>query len=243
MTLPEPQQLYRVLDATWPPSRFVNAGPWLLREGKGGGQRVSAATAISLVSETDIEAAEAAMRDLGQRPIFMIRPEDTELDHWLERRGYTLADPVNIYVSRAHDLAGALAPAIATASWPPLAVQREIWQSGGVGPARIAVMERAATPKTAILGRDRDSPAGVAYVGILDGIAMLHALEVSPNHRRAGVGLAILRAAANWSVANGAEWLTLIVTRQNVPANALYARLSMARVAGYHYRRAPEDLQ
>ena len=39
----------------------------------------------------------------------------------------------------------------------------------------------------------------------------------------------------------GADWLTLMVTRANAPANALYAKLSMPPVADYHYRRAPEQ--
>ena len=66
MNTPEPHQLFGVLDATWPPARFVAQGPWTLREGKGGGQRVSAATANSPVTETDIDSAEAAGRGHGR---------------------------------------------------------------------------------------------------------------------------------------------------------------------------------
>ena len=225
MKTPEPHQLFGVLDATWPPARFISLGPWTLREGKGGGQRVSAATANSPLSETDIVLAEAGMRDLGQPAIFMIRPEDTALDDWLSARSYRVVDPVTVYAAPTETLARELPLTTTTPIWPPLAIQREIWRQGGVNDARIAVMERA----------------GVAYVGIKDGIAMLHALEVTPAHRRAGLGTALLHGAANWARAQGAAWLTLIVTQANAPANALYRRLSMTPVTGYHYRRLPED--
>lgn len=241
MKTPEPHQLFGVLDATWPPARFISLGPWTLREGKGGGQRVSAATASSPLSETDIVLAEAGMRDLGQPAIFMIRPEDTALDDWLSARSYRVVDPVTVYAAPTETLARELPLTTTTPIWPPLAIQREIWRQGGVSDARIAVMERAETAKTALLGRTGDSPAGVAYVGIKDGIAMLHALEVTPAHRRAGLGTALLHGAANWARTQGAAWLTLIVTQANAPANALYRRLSMTPVTGYHYRRLPED--
>lgn len=239
--MPLPSEVFAVLDATWPPARFIDLGPWRLREGNGGGQRVSAATAESPVTETDIDAAETGMKDIGQRPIFMIRAQDQDLDSRLQKRGYDIVDPVTAYAVPAAELARDLPPTVATPIWPPLAVQREIWLQGGVGPARIAVMERAKTPRTAILGRSGDSPAGVAYVGAMQNIAMLHALEVSAAHRRKGVAQAILHGAANWSVSQGADWLTLVVTRANAPANALYTRLTMTPVAGYHYRRAPES--
>jgi N-acetylglutamate synthase len=32
------------MEATWPPAATTRLGPWLLRDGKGGGKRVSAAT-------------------------------------------------------------------------------------------------------------------------------------------------------------------------------------------------------
>lgn len=240
MTTPLARDIFDAIDATWPPARFIDHGPWRLREGLGGGQRVSSATANSPVTETDINEAEEEMRNLGQRPIFMIRPEDGELDAQLRNRGYDVVDPVTAYAIRAESFAEDLPPADAMPAWPPLAVQREIWQQAGIGPARVAVMERATGPRTAILGRSGDTPAGVAYVAISSDLAMLHALEVLPAFRRAGVGKRILTRAANWALSEGAGWLTLVVVTANAPANALYRRLSMIPVSSYHYRRAPE---
>lgn len=240
MTRPSEQSLFAALDATWPAARFVDTGPWRLREGLGGGQRVSAATPISDFEPADLELAEEGMRKLGQQPLFMVRGVDRALDDTLADRGYAVVDPVTLYVAEAASLAGDIPHALAYTSWPPLAIQLEIWAAAGVGPRRIAVMERTEAPKAAILGRSGERPAGTAFVAGHGDVVMLHALEVDPGMRRSGVGNRIMRAAANWAISVGARWLTLAVTRANDPANALYRGLGMETVTEYHYRRAPE---
>lgn len=234
---PDLDTLLDVLDATWPPAKHIQTGPWHLRQGLGGGQRVSAATANFPILETDISHAENEMAALSQPAIFMIRPGDEALDKLLARRDYAVVDPVTVYVAPTESLAQAQPPAVCFSTWPPLAVQTEIWRNGGIDANRIKVMERAATPKTAILARQNDTPAGTAFVGIKNDIAMLHALEVPKALRRSGIGVQILAAAANWAQAHGARWFSLIVTTANVPANGLYRKLLMTPLAGYHYRR------
>lgn len=240
MTAPGAKRLFRAMDATWPPARFLRRGPWLLREGKAGGQRVSSATAEDSVTDDDIGTAEAGMRQLGQRPLFMLRKTDGDLDDWLAARGYEVVDPVNMYLAPVRDLTRALPITTATPSWPPLAMQRDIWAAGGIGQGRLDVMARATTATT-ILGRTGDLPAGTAFVAADDEVGMLHALEVDPAARRKGVGAALMAAAANWLADRGADWIAVAVTRANTGGNALYDRIGMARAAAYHYRRAPED--
>lgn len=237
MIRPDPARLYEVLDATWPAARCVDKGPWRLREGLGGGQRVSAATALGQIGEDDIETAEQAMAAFGQPLIFMIRDEDGGLDTMLASRGYPVVDPVNLYVARASDLTAEMRIASAIPAWPPLALQREIWEDGGIGPGRIAVMERASGPKTSILGRTSDTPGGTAFVAADKDVAMVHAIEVSKPERRKGIGERLMQASANWAVANGVEWISLIVTQANTAANAMYQKLGMEVLSGYHYRR------
>ena len=65
---------------------------------------------------------------------------------------------------------------------------------------------------------------------------MLHGLEVAGSQRRQGLGRNLLHAAANWAADQGASRLSLVVTRQNTAARALYARLGMQGVGQYHYR-------
>lgn len=239
--MPDASRLFAALDATWPPARFVQVGPWTLREGRGGGQRVSAATANASVTVTDIEQAETGMHALGQRPLFMIRPMDSMLDDWLDARGYDVVDPVNMHVVPADLVAEDLPMTLAIPTWPALAVQLDLWSQAGIGPGRIAVMDRVTGPKTSILGRRGDTPGGTAFIAADGDIAMVHALEITPSERRKGVAATIMKAAANWALQVGASWLALAVTRANQPANGLYRKLGLTVATTYHYRRAPGD--
>jgi GNAT superfamily N-acetyltransferase len=237
---PSVQTLYAVTEATWPPASAVLAGPWTLREGAGGGKRVSAATAEDVWREDDLTAAEAAMRMLGQDPLFMIREGEDALDAALNERGYDIIDPVNLWVCPVEALTDVAVPRVTAFSiWEPLAIMRDIWEAGGIGPARVAVMERAKGPKTGILGRVSDKPAGTAYCAVHEGIAMVHALEIAAAHRRKGMGVWMMRQAAHWAKANGARWIAVICTKANNGANGLYASLGMQLVGQYHYRIMP----
>ena len=227
------------LEATWPPKARRAQPPFVIREGAGGGSRVSAATATGSAGGEDVARAEAAMRALGQTPLFRILEGEAALDTLLETQGYRVLDPTRGYVAEAASIASALPRLAAIPCEAPLAIQREIWAPGGVGPARLAVMARAEGPKTYLLGRQDDRPAGTAFVALHGDLAMLHALEVRETHRRQGVGRALTIGAANWALARGATRLGLLVTEANAPANALYSSLGMRAAPGYHYRTAP----
>lgn len=227
-----PAHLAEVMEATWPPLRHWPIGPFTLRDGAGGGKRVSAASCDGPFTAADLDAALATMAD----PLMLIREGDKALDAALEARGWKIIDPVVGYAAPVERLATDLPPLAAFPHWPPLEIARSIWAEGGIGPARLAVMERVAVPKDAILARVRDRPVGVAFVACHGNDVMLHALEVRPSHRRLGAGRTLLQAAANWGISQGAARVSLVVTRQNVAACALYARLGMETVGQYHYR-------
>lgn len=237
---PTAQTLYAVTEATWPPASQTFAGPWVLRDGAGGGKRVSAATAHSAWTEDDLPAAEAAMRMLGQTPLFMIREGEDALDAALAARGYDILDPVTLWACPIPQLTDTPLPRVtAFAIWEPLAIMRDIWAAGGIGRARIRVMERAQGPKTGLFGRTNDKPAGAGYCAIHDSIAMVHALEIAAAHRGKGLGKWMMRCAAFWAQKNGATWMSVICTQANGPANGLYASLGMTAVGHYHYRILP----
>lgn len=235
---------YDVIDGTWPAARVRRHGVWTLREGQGGGSRVSATTLGQPGADfgtADLDSAQAAMRDMGQPRIFMIRQGETALDQALEQRGYLLRDPVTIYACPPAQLMDEPIPRVTVFSlWEPLAIMREIWATGGIGPARLAIMQRANGPKTGFLGRHRDKPAGTAYAAIHDGVAMVHAVEILAHQRRSGMGRWIMRAAAFWAAEQGAQTLSVMCTVENTAANALYRSLGMQPVAQYHYRHQPE---
>lgn len=239
MTPPDP--IFAAIDATWPAASIIHSGRFAVREGRGGGGRVSAASLDGPFDQADIAAAEAAHRAFGQLPRFMIRPGEDPLDAALAARGYGVVDPVAAYAIPVALLAGPVPPVTAFAIWPPLQITRDLWSESGIGAERQAVMDRVSTPKTAILGRTDDRCAGAAFVALHQKTAMVHALAILPDLRRRGLARHMMTEAANWAQEAGADTLTLVVTRANVAANALYRSLGMTQTAAYHYRIAPAE--
>lgn len=228
-----------VVDATWPPAQMRHQGAWLLRRGGGGGKRVSAASAMGPVTDADVAEAEAAMRAMDQVQLFSLRPGQEALDAKLAARGYYVVDPVNIYACPVATLADRekRPEQHSLATWEPLAIQREIWATGGIGPARIDVMLRTGSPRTTLIGRYDNSPAGTAFVAVSDHVGMLHALEVLEAMRGRGMGKAMMIDAARWASQHNAETFSVVCTQANTAANALYTALGMTNVGHYHYRQ------
>ena len=236
MSAPDPAALLAALEATWPPAAQTTLGPFRLRDGAGGGKRVSAAVAMAAAAEADIAAAEAAMRARGEQPLFMVRAEDAALDDALAARGYAQMDATLFYAAPVANLARKPAPITLFPIWPPLQIIRDIWTERGIDAARQAVMERAAAPKAALIARVADRAAGAAFVACHADVAMLHAVEVLPNLRRQGGARNLVTGAAWWAQDQGMRWLALAVTRDNAVARAVYDGLGMTVCGGYHYR-------
>lgn len=228
---------FAVLAATWPGVEERRDG-WVLRRAEGAGSRVSSATRIS--PGADPRVAEAAMRAMGQRPLFMIRPGEEDLDAALAAMGYPVEDESVLLAAPAAAVAVEGAERAVIRCDAPLARMRELWAEAGIGPARLRVMARAAEPKVYLLMRDGDRPAGTAFVSAAEGVAMLHALSVAPFARRKGLAARATRVAAAWALEKGAAELALVARRRNAAALALYAALGFAERTRYHYRRAPE---
>lgn len=238
--LPDARTLNRAVLATWPAAKIERHGAWTIREGLGGGSRVSSATEDWPVTEADLPAAEAAMRALGQVPQFMVRDGEDRLDDMLAHHGYAVKDPTNLYAISADTLAGdrTLAMGSSYAMWPPLVMIREVWEAGGIGAARQAIMERAPSPKAGILSRTGDDVGGAAFVSVHDGLAIVHALQVNEDQRRKGVARRLLKHAGIWALEQGVAVVGLAVTQGNTAANPLYASLGMSLRGQYHYRIA-----
>ncbi len=242
MTLPDRSAIEASLEATWPPAESWTAGPWRFRRGAGGGKRVSATTPIGPFEGDDVHKAEAEMQRIGQARLFRTDDPQRPLSALLEDRGYLLTDISTFYAAPANALLKPDQPPLAAvASETCLGIQAEIWAAGGIGPGRLAVMDRAASPKAWLLARLNDRAAGTGFVSISGDIAMVHALETKPEVRRQGAGRAMLHRAARWAMERGAHTLALAVTEANGPANALYSSLGMTPVGQYHYRVHPDD--
>ncbi|MGC1503352.1 MAG: GNAT family N-acetyltransferase [Sulfitobacter sp.] len=237
-TLPD---LFAASEATWPAARTWEQDGFTLREGQGGGQRVSAATALGAVTEHQITAAEKAMQAIGQRPIFCERGDTPQLDQALAARGYVIKDPTTLYVLPIERLTDVEVPPVTAFSiWEPLAIMNEIWATDGIGQARRNVMARAAC-KTGVLARWNEQPAGAAFVAIHKAICMVHGLVVLPHQRRQGVAEWMMRRAAFWGQSQGATHISVLCVDANAGATALYRALGFEAVGGYHYRVLPDE--
>ncbi|MCA0205911.1 MAG: GNAT family N-acetyltransferase [Proteobacteria bacterium] len=220
--------LFDALEASWPPASSQTRGPFRLRDGAGGGKRVSAALLKGPFDEAALDALDA--------PLFQLRPGQEDLDRALHARGYRIVDPTVLMEAPVEALAVKPKAVSLPTIWPPLAIQRRIWAEGHVGPERLAVMARAVDPKMSFIARIRDKPAGVGFLAIHEGIAMVHAVHVEPAFRRQGVGAGMMRGMAYWAQQNGAHTLALAVTEANAGARALYRGLGMTETSAYHYR-------
>lgn len=233
--LPDPA-LAHAFEASWPPARTERAGGFLVGLGEGAGGRVSSARALPDWRPDDIPLAEAQHREWGQRPVFRAWNADQALIAALTDRGYGLENPTLVLEAPVAALTDRpLPPVTGFALWPPLAIQRRIWEAGNINPARQAVMDRVALPKAALLGRLHDRAAAAGFVAAAGDVAMLHGLEVLPDFRRQGLAGWMVRQAAFWAAEQGAARLALAVSEGNAAARALYRGLGFTEAAGYGY--------
>lgn len=228
--------LARAFEETWPAAEYADAGGFRLGRGLGAGGRVGSARVVGAWAPGDIGAAEAIHREWGQRPLFRVPDGDAALAAALTAAGYRRDTPTAIMQAPVASLSDQSIPPLTTfAIWPPLAIQRDLWAAGSINPARQAVMDRVAGPKTAILGRIDDRAAGAVFAALCGDVAMVHAVEVLPAFRRRGLAGWMMRQVALWAADGGATRIGLAVSRANAGARATYDRLGFVEVAGYAY--------
>ena len=226
--MPTEADLFDAVDATWPAHKFTDVDGWIIRDGRSGGQRVSVASGIG-----DISVAEAAM---GQEKLFMIQVDQAQLDAELADRGCEVKEPVDLLVGYAATIADGIRPKLdAIFAEFPMPILAEIWAEGGIGSARLDVMERANCDKTFVMGRI-DACAAAAFVGVSNGICMAHAVEALAREQRRGVAEKMMRAAAWWGLQHGAATFCVLTTQANSSAQRLYRKLGMETATQYHYR-------
>lgn len=234
-----PEQVFRAIEATWPPAAVQDGDGFRLRRGDGGGQRVSAATALGDPTEAQVDGAARWMQAQSQKALFQLRPGEDALDALLAARGYQKRDETVMYHAPIALLTDIPIPRVTAFSiWEPLAIMNEIWATDGIGPSRRAVMARAAV-KTGIFARQNEQPAGAAFAAMSGDVCMVHGVVVLPEHRRQGAAQWMMRRAAFWAAEQGATHMTVLCVAENIPANALYQALGFVETGRYHYRVLP----
>ena len=237
MTFKSRSSIFETIDLTWPAEEFVELPKWKLRKSKNNGKRASAATAIGKSSIPDIKFVENILAEWCQDKLFMIKAGENSLDEALEKRGYCIVDPTNIWSISSEALSiQQIPPVTAFSIFPPLAIQKEIWTANGIDASRIKIMDRVKTPKTTIFGRINAKPAASAFVAVANKIAMVHALIVDHKCQRQGMGTFVMQKVGAWAHQQGAESVAVLCTKQNQSANNFYKTLGMRVIGEYHYR-------
>lgn len=228
--------LSEAFERTWPAAEYRDAGGFRVGRGLGAGGRVGSARAVGDWRAADIDVAAALHEGWDQRALFRAQDDDSRLIAALEAQGFRRENPTAVMETAIAALTDRPVPPVtAFAIWPPLAIQREIWAAGNIGPARQAVMERVEANRAAILGRIEDRAAGAGFVAAYGGVALLHGLEILPDWRRKGLAGWMVRQAAFWAAEAGADRLALAVSRANEGAVAFYRSLGFREAAGYAY--------
>jgi ribosomal protein S18 acetylase RimI-like enzyme len=102
------------------------------------------------------------------------------------------------------------------------------------------VLARIQAPTGYVIADVDGVRAGVGLIVCQHGWAGVFCMATDPLMRRRGVARSVLRAAAQTALRRDSRRLYLQVERDNLPAQALYARAGFIRSHGYHYRLAPQ---
>ena len=197
MSLPDDTQLYDVIDGTWPAVSERPEGPWIIREGQGGGQRVSATVATGPVTAQDLAQAETAMQALNQPRLFQIRAGQNDLDSLLEQNGYVIVDPVNHRMTVVN--AGHLDPVIRDANGVR-EISREIagLPIGILEDFEYEEMEFAIDPQTTILLYTDGISEAMDTDGNQFGIERVRKTAEGCNNSAKDIGLTLVEAVSDF---------------------------------------------
>ncbi len=208
------QEAQRRALALWPGLETVPLGDWLLRHSPTSTARRSRSVLAMGPSgvEGDYEQVVAFYERHGARPIAAVLPDSDE-DAFFRGRGWVL---------ESHDA-------------------DTLFQIAGVAAARRALPGyRQARPPVEydeqgdlVTVRIGDRARGVAAYS--DDWVGFRGIEVSPEHRRQGLGLAVMDALLEWGAERGATTAYLQVLGDNTPALALYEQLGFTTHHAYRY--------
>ena len=230
-------EFLKFLEDTWPPEQVTYFDDWTIRISDGAGKRASAISLEGTWEETSFRKLKDLLKKLGKSEIFMIYQSDSLFEKELNKLNYQVFDKSYIFEISVTKLIKSKPPPISMFSiWPPLHIQKELWNSNGIGWQRQSVMNRASQIKTSILGRWSDNPVASAFIAKSGNVAFLHALVVDENFRQQGVARALMQHAGQWAEKHSCAKLMVVTTEANVAATSLYTSLEFQLVNKYHYR-------
>jgi GNAT superfamily N-acetyltransferase len=230
---PRPSARHRVspLDAQrralalWPGLHTEQVGEWLLRRSPT--DRARRANSVLAFEPSGVADGYERVVAFYDRPIAAVLP-DSDQDALFRARGWRLEshDADTLFqlasVARVQRHVRAIAPS-RPVSGPPDGHFSALAREGQAREVvRVELSEQGRTVASGIAAYERD------WVGF-------RGIEVLPDHRRRGLGLAVMAALVEWGAERGATTAYLQVLGDNTPALALYERLGFATHHAYRY--------
>jgi GNAT superfamily N-acetyltransferase len=216
-------------DAAFPPEHRTELDGWILRADPGTHRRNRSVWAREAPEGDGLARRIARVEEWyaahGLAARFQVTPASRPegLEGALLNRGYQVEAPSAAWVGGLDGLAGDAGPVAISERLD----DRWLALSG----ATRDVLERVRVP--CAYARSEVAAARGALQGEWLGIYEVATLPVA---RRRGAASAVIAALAAWGAARGARRAYLLVTEDNTPAHALYARLGMRRAYTYGYR-------
>jgi GNAT superfamily N-acetyltransferase len=231
----------------WPAPETRRLGRWLLRAAEGWTGRGNSVLPLGdpgLPLDAALAEVTAWYGERGLPGRFTIpTPAREALDAALTERGWSSYNPTAVL---AADVAVTLRRL--PAADPRIVVEPEpspdwlrLYHYRGttqLPPVARRVLAGAREPGFAVL-RDGGRVLAIARGAVDEGWIGVTAVEVDADHRRQGLGTAVMRTILDWGLARGAVSAYLQVAENNPGALALYDRLGFARHHRYHYTVAP----
>lgn len=230
--------------AGWRAARTGRVGGWLLRANHGFTARANSVLPLAAPGMPLDDALAAAHDWYAERglPLLVQIPLAARrlLDAQLTERGWAVpATDVHVLAARLDMLAAPASNVEVTMRDAPddgwLARYRSGIPPRGVARALLSRHDRVGFAAVRVDGRT----VAIGRGTVDDGWLGVTAVEVGPEHRRAGLASAVMVALWRWGAALGAERTHLEVSSDNTAALGLYRRLGYWRHHDYRYRAEP----
>lgn len=213
-----PAEAQRTALAMWPGILTEPLGAWLLRRYDGAPARRANSVLAFGPSGVDCDLARvtAWYAASGRRPIAAVLSRSPEEDR-LRAAGWDFESHDRDTVFQVGGVARARRLLVEVP-----AVEVEVAESPGLATATVRLDGASAATGVAAC------PEGGDWVGF-------RGIEVAPDHRRRGLGRAVMAALLEWGAERGATTAYLQVLADNAPALALYDGLGLVEHHRYRY--------
>ncbi len=229
----------------WPSLHAQNIGGYVFRySGSNRSRRANSFNPLNgprAQGENFITQAEQFFEHFQMRSCFRMPEIGAELDDVLAAKGYAReAETITLYASDVSHFTRASDVEISTEKTP------ESWLNFYFSLAEeddhqrqvFSEMLGKVAPPIAYGEAKIDGQVGaIAYVVLVNGLAIIEAVATNPNYRRQGLAAKVVGSLLAWARAQGCTEAALQVVAENEPATNLYAKLGFStELYRYHYR-------